>query len=547
MIPYKKSIYYYLFLSVAILYGILIVYNANLSVIDDHTLLNTILKGEKIPLFIIPEIGRFFPLAGFELNIISLFSLSPTAFYIFNSFQFIVLVFLFYKMIYKIGGKDRINLSILTILILILTPGFVTAWLRLFVPERNVLFFLTIFLFFFLKYQETSKIQYAIYAVLSANIALYYKEPVFIMLGSFAFFYLLFGWRENNIQQKILNFLLIVSSLIFFLLYFFIVYLNRGDVLYGKTNINYFIQFFKIAFNYALSDPVLILIVLPLAIYRTYVIIKSRKAQPLYDSLLFSSVIYVLIFFKLNIFSYHYLLPAYIFGIFGSFYYIVNEGLYKKLIIKLLLFLSLIFLVFSSLPNSLHLISHYKNVPNNYQKTLDFLRNYISAEYNKGYRTSIFLDGVNRNTGVEIYHSFIKFLEYKGLTPVQFDMKTNEDDNNILAFVKRDKNSPYTVEKQANSSQLMCGDLVIVSPYTTKYIDLKKSEINKMNKDFDLLFKTNSFMEIPNLGIKSLVKYLFIKKRYLEDKSGAILFKNIFGLPLDFYVFKMKCKNERNQ
>lgn len=59
-------------------------------------------------------------------------------------------------------------------------------------------------------------------------------------------------------------------------------------------HLNQFLQMAKNIFNTALNDPLIIFILLPLVLYRIYQIIKLRKIDYLFDSMLFSSAIYAL-------------------------------------------------------------------------------------------------------------------------------------------------------------------------------------------------------------------------------------------------------------
>lgn len=543
MVNIKKSeLMRFFFYFIVSIYGIIIVVGANFGVIDDHNLLDTLLIGKKLPLFIFPEIGRFYPLDGFEYNLISLISVSPYAFYLYNLIQFIILIFILQKLLLEILGFRYKNIIFLSILILILSPGFVTAWFRLFVPERSVLFFLIIFLYFYVLYQKEQKISYFVLGLISANIALYYKEPVFLMLGSFAFFHLVFGWKEINSKQRICDYALIASSVIFVAIYFFVVFLHKGNNLYGATNVNYLLQLLKNLFSYALCDPLIVFLLLPLAFWRLYRIIKTKSSDVLYDSLLFSSFIYMLVFLKLNLpFSYHYLLPVYSFGMFAILHYIFNLQIYKKLFFNFVLLVAFLSVLFSSLPTGLHLISHYKNVPNNFQNTLTFLSKYINKESKNGKKVSIFLDGVNRNTGVEVYHSFIKYLEFRGLDSSLFDIKSDEDDNGILKLQLTDPTSKYTIWRQTKASQIEKGDLVIITPYTTKYIGLSKKEIEEKFSEYELLYHADSILEIPNLGIKAVIKGVFAKiSPPQEGVDKKMISRNIYNLPLDFYVLLKK-------
>lgn len=518
-------------------YALLIIHKANWGVIDDHTLISTIFIGKNIPFFINPEIGRFYPLDGFEYNLISKISVSPEIFYAYNAIQFVLLIVIFYKIIHNSLGMSKKSIFIYLILISLL-PGFVTAWFRLFVPERNVLFFVTIFLYFFLKFQNSQRWIYFIIALISGNLALYYKEPVFIMLGSFALFNLIFTWKQLNFKTKLFNFMIIASCSVFIIIYYLLVFSKRGETLYGTVNYNPYIHFLKNFFNYILSDPILIFILIPMVGWRLFsIIIIKAKYNPIFDSLLIASFFYLSVFLKLNMFSYYYLLPIYGFALPAILYFMLEYKLFKVLFWKILIFLTVICLTFSSLPLAFHLISHYKNVPNNFQATLSFLHKYIKEKATSGDRVTIFLDGVNRNTGVEVYHSFITYLESKGLNHEFFDIKSSEDDNKILPLKINDEKSPYSIWKSDKGSKIESGDLLIITPYTTKFISLEKNEIKEMEKEYEILYKTDSYIEIPNIGIKSLSKIIYKK---LVNKDKVILSENIYQLPLDFYVLRKK-------
>lgn len=529
---------YLFFVLIVMVYGIVIPLSANFSVIDDHGLLDTLLIGREMPLFVIPEIGRFFPLNGYEYSLISNISASPFAFYLYNAFQFFVIVFLLYKILESVEDKNK-YVGMLLIVLLMFSPGFVTGWLRLFVPERSELFFLVVFLFFFIKYQKEQKTLYLLLGLISANIALYYKEPAFLMLGSFAFFHIVLGWKEINFKQKLFDYLLMFSAFVFALVYFFVVYIHKGDTLYGTTTVNPVLQLAKTIFNYSLHDPLLIFILLPLVMWRVYAIIKNRRPNHLFDSMLFSSSIYILVFLKLNMFAHHYLLPAYAFGLVAIAFFVFSEQIYKKILFKVLIGISVFFTLLSSFPAGLHLFSHYKNVPNNFQNTLTFLDAYIDKHSKEGNKISIFLDGINRNGG-EVHHSFIKYLEYKGLNSNQFDIKSDQDDNGILPIVPPKNDANYTIWKQTTASAINEGDLIVVIPYTTNYIGLDKKELEEMSDKYELIYHANSFLEIPNIGIKSILKDFFAKYGKAGKDSQAMLSRNIYQLPLDFYVFRKK-------
>ena len=263
------------------------------------------------------------------------------------------------------------------------------------------------------------------------------------MLGAFVFFHLVFGWKELKPNQRIFDLLLLGSSFVFILVYYFVVFRNIGKVLYGEIPYNQILLFAKNIFNYILIDPFLIFVLPLLIVYRIYLVcLKLSRKEPIYDSLLIASFVCVLVFLKLNMCAYHYLLPAYAFGIIGMVYFLFGQEYLKKIFLKTAASVCLVIFFINPLPAGLHLISYYKNVPTNFQRTLNYLDVYISTQ---NHRVNIYLDGVNRGSNTEVYHSFIAYLNFRGLSDKTFDFKSDLVSDNKLLFSTGDPSSRYTV------------------------------------------------------------------------------------------------------
>jgi hypothetical protein len=527
----------WLFIMVMVSYAVALPTGANFGVIDDHEVLDSLLSGRTLDFYVNPEIGRFFPLDGQEYNIISLFSLSPVAFYTYNMVQFLIVVFLMLKIVdLCLAGVNKNNLAYIIVLLVIFSPGFVSAWFRLLMGERGQVLFFLIFFLLYLLYQKEQKVIYFISGFLAANLALYYKEPGFLMLGALGFFHLAFGWKILNKRQKLFDALLMASATIFVMVYFFVIFLKKGHYSYGDTPYSFIIVFTKNTFNYVLSDPFLIILLFVLVIYRFYVILmKKEHLDALHDATLLSGTIYVLAFLKLNIWSYHYLLPAYVFATFGIVHFLVKEKYINRIVIKAAVCIALVLFIFNALPVGIHLISSYKNIPNNFQNTLTYLTDYIRRDRE---RVTIYLDGVDRGNSMEVYYSFIKYLAYKHVNPDQFDLKSDIPSNNALLFSKGDPQSPFTVFRDPTPTQIEAGDLLLVTPYTVKFVDQRY--IDNLMGNYELLYHAESILAIPNIGMKSLIKYLVMRPD--RQPIHEIMFStNIFAWP-DFYIFRKKRK-----
>ncbi|RDU57569.1 hypothetical protein [Helicobacter sp. MIT 99-5507] len=470
-----------------------------------------------------PEIGRFYPLDAQELNIIySIFGISVNIFYIFSSiFAFILVCCLFVALNNFLQNKIY---SLFWIVILLFSPAFATAFLRLFVPEKLESVFFAIFIFSFIKFQNTNKFIFFILALISANLALYYKEVAFIMLGGFCFFYILFSYKQilykqSNKNPIILSALLLISCglwLIFYYIFVLAIKTNSGN--YGDTPYNVIIVFLKNITNYALSEPFLFIGIFALLVFRFYFIVfKHCKINPILDSALIASFLHSLAYFALNIYSFHYPLPAYIFGIIPIAFYL--REYFKYLFIKCIVVICAFIWLFNSFPAFIYQFNHYKAVPNNFANTIDFLASYIS----KNPHTNIYLDGVNRASSGEVYHSFIKNLEFKGIE--DFDMKSDLPIDNAL-LGKEDSTSKYSVFKSNDILQKQSGDLVVWTPYSTIALD---------SSEYELLFYSDYGFNIPFFGIKSLLKSII-----MNQSKDIILSNNISMLPIHFSVYRVK-------
>lgn len=67
-----------------------------------------------------------------------------------------------------------------------LTPSFVKVFFELIFSERNVIFWLTVFLVFIQSSRFVKSRWCFCVSLVSVQFALYYKEPVFVFFGSFA-------------------------------------------------------------------------------------------------------------------------------------------------------------------------------------------------------------------------------------------------------------------------------------------------------------------------------------------------------------------------
>lgn len=455
-----------LFYATLAVYSYQLLADPHFNPIDDYQFLETTQVGKFLPPFIVPDISRFCPLLGFEYNVITrLLPATPVFYFAYHLLQLLIFSFLSLQILKRATRNVALQYAIL--LLYITTPGFITALFRPFVGERSVIFWFTIFLFFYFKFQDKNKILSFGTALLCASIALYYKEPVFLMLGSFALLHLVSSWKTSALAAKWLDGSLLISAGIYGLLYFVFVYLQRGPLNYAATIHNQ--DLIQQVISFFQSDPLLFLFLLPLLVIRV-VAITTRRAQfhSFYDSLLLAALIYILVYFKLAIAGQYYLQPAYI-AIMPALAYNFKPGCENQ-VQKVQFSYAVIALVFvlmsnptqifpKSLPSTLN---KYKYVASNYDPMLNYLVQDVRSRA-KGKRVNIFLN-LNKNSGYEAYWSFIKFLQYKGLTSRQFDVKTDQPENDFYKFNITDPYSPYSVLKSNQPNKIARGDYLVVLP-----------------------------------------------------------------------------------
>lgn len=534
-----------LFWGFVCVYAFLVAYNADFSVIDDHTLLSTLFVGKDIPFFIIPDIGRFFPLDGQELNILSaVFGVKASVFYMFNALcVFVVVLCLQYAIrvfLQEITHREALtssypppplqinNITYIVLLSLLLSPAFSTSWLRLFVPERMEFVFLSVFLLCYAYVLRHKQATFAlICGIISANIALYYKETAFAMIGAFAFVMLVCGYRKFSTQIRIFNLLLLLSSVVWLVVYYYVVLLNKqGDGFYGETPYNALLMIGKTLFSGFLNEPFLYGVVFVGLMYRIYMVFVKKSAfNPLLDSSIVASAILLLEYIVLRLGSLHYPLPAYIFALIVIGYFL-GKWRWHRVGRVFLWFVGIIF-ISNALFVFIHFFAHYKFVPVNFQSTLGFVSQYTQENPH----TRIYLEKVDRASNVEVYYSFGKWLlHYKA---EDFDLMSDRAVDERL-FFEEDANAMWSVFKNNEIVPKRSGDIVIITPFTAEILNM-----DSLMERYELLFVADYGYNVPLLGLKSFLKNAFVWLGMTKD-NDMILGQNIYGLPLHFYVMRVR-------
>ena len=509
---------------------------------DDFWLLSTLQVGQpapvhdaNFPFYDARETGRFIPLTVQELNIIArLFGTDPFWYFAFNALQLLVVIVLLVAMLRRVA-PNAIVVAV-AIVLLMLTPGFVEAWFRMALQERNVFFYLTLFLFFYWLDRESAKWWKYALALLSANVALYYKEPVFAAIGAFAGASLLFRWRYSSTMEKLKDAMLILSAVMFIALYIDYAFPHHGPWGHSSNPYPYWLVLTKTVLNYAFfSDPVVVLLVLPLTLWRFYVLVTTngREIATIYDSMLFAASGYALVFFALNFYGSYYFVPTYVFATPAVLYFmprlIMSSGRYWKAASVIVA----IVLMVNTLPAGLQMLTYTKYVIVNLDKTVDFLVSDIPTR-GRNERMNIFLYGVEQ--GSHAYFILGEFLKYKDLPYEAFDLRSDlaaRCSPRCYQVLRPELARRYTVYHEGKLPEVQVGDYLVVSSWSEKDFFMTAA----FEKQYKLLFRTNSPLHVPGIDLKSLVKRVIIKRMGDSAKSTGLVVHARVDMDPDYHVY----------
>jgi len=543
------------------LYAMALVLGAELGPSDEYAFLPTLqsgklfpMYGEDFPYFDSVAQGRFSPLAGQEYNLVASISTNPLAYFLFNALLLFGFSWMFVEILMR-TLSDKTYLYVIPIFVF-LTPGFALTFPKLLYIEKQVLVYLSAFLLAFLAFQNEQKPRWFVLSLLAANATLYYKETAFLAVGAFAIVHLVLAWRTSSWCVRLLDGLLASSALAYIVLYATLILPRMSSTANYLPHVWNVGGVIKNLLNYGLfSDPIVMWVLFPLAVWRVYAVGVRKSEQPhfIHDPLLVAGAAYAGGYFILNMYGPYYLLPVYLFALPPIFYFLTRERLrqwrWKAAIVTVALVM-----MGNTVPASLHYLAYNKYLPVNFNRTMDFLVQDINRRYS-GERLAIFFDGVDRGTGRGVYFIVGEFLRFKGLPIDKFDLKSRleamdpglfighrspfDQDEDIERLNSRyhfaNPQWPFSVFQPGPLPDLYRGDYLVVSPHSTT--DFDGSYLDALRKDFDLVFHTESLFAIPSVNAKTLVKYWMIWSLSKEQRGqGIIVNENLWNWP-DYYVF----------
>ena len=527
---------FYIYFSCLILYclGIVIYARYGLS-LDDPAYWLEIIRGNPITDGYRPNIGRFYPLAFADLNILMQFFSSPYVFFGINAVLVFVIGVLLWYVLACVLPRHLIWLSPVVLMALFFTPGFVTIMLGICYPERLQILFLCIFVLSSLHFFQTKYIASAIIGVISANLAMYYKEPTFVIIATFGAMNLIASYKLGQGRRTYLYYgVLLGSAMLFVLLYMILVYpyivkayhLVRADLL---SDVLYFLKGFL---SVSLDHCFLSVLLMGLVAYRLYrIVIKKDYTHIFWDSLLLGGILYLVAFVKLGIFSTYYFTPVYFVSTGGMLYFLCKLNYLRYALFKYLTFACVALFCLSSLPSGIFNFVKNKTDSIKFHQSLDF----VTKKAKEKDSITLFFDGNGKGIGNIFNHYYWKFYmrylqEVYGVSNAV--VKVQRADVESTSLHSPISNTQYNDDEVATPQS---GDMIILTNSTNKAVD--SAYLAQMREQYDLIYQSDVF-GIPYLSIKSLLKYGLRHTQAIQNAQVGD--ENYFKLPLRDYIYVVR-------
>ncbi|WP_066388925.1 hypothetical protein [Helicobacter himalayensis] len=529
-----------------------------------------------------PSDGRFFPLASLDLNLIAIFSHSPYVFFAFNALIVFSVGILLWSILELILGEKFYTLRVLLLLCILLHPGFVTIMLGICFPERLQVFFLALFVISSIKFYRYNSTSSAIIGLISANIALYYKEPTFLIIGSFALLMLLDSknpkQRDRTLDSQqpkkvkhervsggeagftpaetILKGMdsikhkrnscwyyatLLLSVFVFLILYFALITphiekaYTRGVFFSAYEEILYIL---KGLFSFIITDSFLLLLLPTLLLYRIFsFVFKKDRKHIFWDSLLLGGFLYLCAFIKLHLFDTYYLIPIYFITLGAMLYFLLSLNLIKHTIFKGILILCALLICINTIPMGIYTYISLKTEGVKFHETLAFVAGKAKEKASANQILTLYFDGNGR--GDENYTTwywgyFACYLKILYGTS-HFDIKTKDENPPTLwRKIHQQRYPKLSIYNDDNVTTPQSGDLIILNSSTI--INANNHYTDKLAQKYHLIYTSKAF-SIPYIGLKPLLKTIFKQSQTIQNAAEHN--QNTFKLPLRDYIFEV--------
>lgn len=160
----------------------LIFYREDFAYYDDDILTDFSVQGRNFLPPVWSAVGRFYPLADQEFNLLKFTTRSPAGYHALVALQLVVLVAVLFVVLRAFQVRYRVSLVIAAMV----APSFLIPFTGFVYPERNVLFWLAVMLLCLQEYSRTKARIYFLSCLVAIHFALYYKETVVLFVVAYA-------------------------------------------------------------------------------------------------------------------------------------------------------------------------------------------------------------------------------------------------------------------------------------------------------------------------------------------------------------------------
>lgn len=475
-----------------------------------------------------PASGRFFPLASLDLNLLMQISPSPYLFFAFNALLALAFALVALKSLRFVSQDCRRNA--LLVGFFMLSVGFVVVFFGICYPDRLLMLFLSGFVLASLKITRQASLKAAAAGILSLNLALYLKEPIFIAGAIFAggLFFAALKMKDKFLRNYSLA---AIASCGLYALFYVALIVGKTQKSYSRYTPNSDLWTLKAQglLNFALNDALIIFTLSALLVFRIWRIARHKEPlEPIFDAALLAGFAYFCVFLVLGIFEFYYLLPCYVFAGFAMIYFLATRGYARVLFVKIALICGLLGYFSSSFLSGIYTMANLKAQGVQFNEVLDFCAEY----FKKHPGSAVYFAGTGR--GREIYAEWYVgyFIEYLNrLYGVRdFDVRTDMPNGKDIA--PREATSPYTYSNSLDLSTPKRGDLVVLNNATTL-----SGALDSLLKAHTLLYRTDS-PTLPYVNLKVALKLL--NARLVGSRAAIFGHSNVLKLPLDSYIFRVE-------
>jgi|GEM_PF-2896311 len=471
---------------------------------------------------------RFIPFYYFGYQLISFFTFEPFFFFLYN--LFLSLATLILLQIIRI----KLNLKYWPVFIFIVfVPGYADSFYQIVNPEKELIFFWSLFLFTMMSLlvKDSKNNRSKILIVISSTLlifSLFLKETTFILLLTFCTSFLVFNSKkfiyskqQLQINSKTIKTLYggIILSFLYLGLYFIF---TSGD---PENGYHYILTpadsiFTRIVFSikalilYAISDPLLVLVLPTLFFYSAYqrIVLNKEifvgnmiKYASFIDACAISALSLVAAYIVLGFHGFRYLLPAYPFGLIALAGYLqIYLPIIKNYCKKFYIFapcIILVFLLINSIFSAINLAVFYKVSSYNFMQYKDVLiqnihkinltNNNLVSFYIPGKITERMLYSADRHKDI------LSFYEV-GIDQIKFNFN-NSNQN----WVER------TIEAEIGP-KIKKGDLLLILPNSTISQEDILSNLQGLRLREIIHTQSPNYFEIPE--IRHFLKFIMLSK-----------------------------------